>query len=67
MNAIHFFDRHIRVAMKRVLTNTRAQLDELQADIDMQFRAARAEVRGFSFTRSLAQQRRFHRSAHRRT
>lgn len=44
-----------------------ARLDALRADIELQYRAASAEARGFSFHRSLGQLRRFQQAIHRRT
>lgn len=67
MNALTHFDALMRVAMNRVLIKLDAQLADVAIDTDLQFRAARAEVHGFSFTRSLGQQRRHHRMTNGRT
>ena len=66
MSTLRYVDRHLALAVARVCNRAGQQLDELGVDVELQFRAARTEVRGFSYERSLGQLRRFHRLTQRR-
>ncbi|MCA3109861.1 MAG: hypothetical protein ING91_19340 [Rhodocyclaceae bacterium] len=60
MSALELFEREWARSREILAIDIAVNLRRIKRDIELQFQAARAEVHGFSYQRSLGQLRRFH-------
>ena len=67
MSAIELFEREWAQAREILAIDIAVNLRRIKRDVELQFQAARAEVHGSSYPRSLGQLRRFHQQSNRRT